>query len=1351
MPVKNLIPHFIQDQSLAGKTYGRMQAYTMFVDMSGFTALTETLMAQGARGAEQLSQALNDIFSPLVRLVYSRGGFIPYFAGDAFTAIFPANSPRVTATGFIQTAIIARDMFAGKELHLGAFSISIKIGLSFGNVEWGIVGGNRQAYYFRGLPVDRSAQGQSMAGKLEIVVDAALCKMLDGQGFSLSELSGGFKKLNDTPPVRLHPGKAAEMPELNEAVGLRFLPREVLDFNQSGEFRTVIAVFLSFDGVDNHELLDRFAGIALEQADNFSGYFKEIDFGDKGGVMVVFFGAPVSFENNVSRALEFFFALQAETEELRHSSPLQFKAGITIGTAYTGIVGGAERCQYAAVGNRVNLAARLMSHADWGEALVDNELRKNRQYRFYHKGDIKYKGIKGNVPTYLLLGRNLEYQHSFSGPLVGRTREMEQLLRFAEPLTKGVSPGTVVVYGEAGSGKSRLCFELRNSLQKSDLAEWYTCAADQILQKPLNAFLFFLRNYFDQSLEAAPRENRRRFEAGFDALIAELEQKKSPGYEFMQRELWRIRSVLAGLLGIHYPDSLWEQLDAKGRYENTTQAILHLLNVEAALQPFVLEIEDAHWLDDQSAELLHEIVRRLHKWPILILVTSRYRDDGKEPEILPEAAQVEQLVIRLSPLEAESVRRFAELHLQGKISPGFYEQLLRHTNSNPFYVEQVLEYCVERNLLRQENGVWHVTAEDIDLSGSIQSILTARIDRLSTLARETVKAAAVIGREFEVPVLNEVMIHQEDFLRAEGNSQTLLQEQIKTGERGQIWHALTELRYIFRHSLLREAAYNMQLRSRLSQLHALIAQAIEQLHTADLQERYADLAFHYEQAGIVGKTCEYLLKAADHARRNYQNKQALHYYDKLIALLPRKAEPEQVIKAHLRRGKILEQTGRWEECRQSYARALRTAQRTHQEAWLGQAHNHLGQVLLLLGDYTGAQKHFEKASELAEVQNDVIGQARVYGNLGNLFFRLGQYNRAKDYYTRSIAAARRSDPAAVGAQTVAHFALACMNQGDFDNAVNIIQEQIPHSRRLGDKPGMTSLYTNLGIIYFEKGDYDAALDSYRQGIALSEELGNKMFTAINTGCIGSVYERRGEYSKAMQHFVRDLELVEEMGDKQGIAIALTLIGELLSYMGEFGQAIDYLQKSIMICEELRYQKGLAKAINTLGDVFFYTGQHQRAIEYYDRAIEVSREIDAKAVLGISLVEKGAVLVETGRTEDLESIVSESLQIALSLRHGELEFEVRLLAAQLLNLQNQRDTAIQALQDLAKSPLPPEQEAALHYQLYRMSPDQDGLRRHALELYQRLCDQTPKYLFKARLSALGSEDDREEQKNIFFQQ
>ncbi len=1338
--MKNLIPHFIQEQYLKGKTKGRLQAYTLFADLSGFTALTEHLMAQGARGAEQLSLALNDIFGPLVRLVYSRGGFIPYFAGDAFLAIFPAHHPRATDTGFIQTAMMARDQFAGKGFHFGGFPISIKIGLSYGSVEWGIVGRQPQAFYFRGTPVAHCAEGQMKAGKLEIVLDEALHRLVEDNGFVCQDMGEGYKKLLGTPQVKTTPGKPVALPPIEERVCLQFLPSEVLRSNQQGEFRTVVAVFLAFAGADTHELLDRFATIVLNQTHNFSGYFKEIDFSDKGGLMAIFFGAPVSFENNVSRALECLYAIQTEAAPLRAQSPLQFKAGVTIGTAYTGIVGGVERCQYAAVGNRVNLAVRLMSQAHWGEVLVDNEIVKNRQYRFVHQGDIKYKGIKESVPTFLLQGRNLEYQQSSSGPLVGRAREMKALLDFAAPLFEGRCAGVALLLGEAGVGKTRLSHELRKAMLHNKVAKWYTGAADQILRKPLNAFQFFLRNYFDQSLEVAAQENRACFESRFEALVQALEQQRPPGHALLLRELQRLRSVLAALLGIYYPNSLWEQLDAKGRYDNTHQAILHLLTVESALHPFVLEIEDAHWLDEESAELLRDLARRLNRLPILLLITSRYLEDGREPELLPKELLAHQglpvLTLPVLPLDAEAVGHFAELHLHGKIAPAFHEQLLRHTNQNPFYVEQVLEYCIERNLLRQENGMWHVAAHDIDLSGSIQSILTARIDRLSALTRETVKAAAVIGREFEVPVLNEVMNHQEEFARANGNTQVLLQEQIKTAERGQIWQALTELRYIFRHSLLREAAYNMQLRSRLSQLHALIAQAIEQLHAHDLHERYADLAFHYEQAGIIEKTCEYLLKAADFARRNYQNQQALAYYDKLVQLLPRKADPVQVIKTHIRRGKVLEQIGRWDECRQSYARALRAAQRAQRPLLLGQALNHLGQVLLLQGDYAGALKHFRKAADLFETEHDAIGMARVYGNLGNLYFRQGQYQDAKQYFSRSISTARQADPGAISAQAVAQFALAYMNQGDYEQAVRTIEEQIPLSQQLQDKPGLASLYTNLGIIYFEKGDLERALHSHQEGLALSEALGNKMLMAINIGCTGSVYERRGNYTLAMQHFVRDLEIVEELGDKQGTAIALNLIGELLSYMGEFGQAIDYLQKSLMLCESLGYRKGHAKALNTLGDIFYFTGQFQRSLEYYNQAIELTRHIDAKWVLATSLMEKGMVLAELQQADTLQQVAGEVLEMANALNSNDLAFEAHILQAKAQHLQGYREQAIQTLQALDSRAHTLAQQAALCFERYLLMPHEEQLRLQALNLYQHLYEQTPKFLFKHRMEILN---------------
>jgi predicted ATPase len=210
------------------------------------------------------------------------------------------------------------------------------------------------------------------------------------------------------------------------------------------------------------------------------------------------------------------------------------------------------------------------------------------------------------------------------------------------------------------------------------------------------------------------------------------------------------------------------------------------------------------------------------------------------------------------------------------LHPDLLELLQRMTQGNPFYLEQMADYFREADLLKNTGGLLQLKNQDIQISDSVKQIMMARIDRLSGLVKETVKAAAVIGREFELPVLSAVMARQEEFVSKNGDLDLVLREQIQTAEKWQIWHAMNELRYIFRHSLLREAAYDMQLRTRLRELHQLIAEAIEQLYP-NSEERFVDLAFHYEQAEDEKKTNKFLEKAARYAQRNFLNRQALKY------------------------------------------------------------------------------------------------------------------------------------------------------------------------------------------------------------------------------------------------------------------------------------------------------------------------------------------------------------------------------------------------------------------------------------------------------------------------------------------
>ena len=1133
--MKNLIPHFIQNRFQEGFHHGYLKAYAMFVDLSGFTPLTEYLMREGNRGAEQLSIILNEIFGSLVDVVYAKGGFIPYFAGDAFTAIFPADHPQINSVHLVNTARLISDLSEKRAFRRGDFNIGIKIGLSYGDVEWGIVGKDCKTFYFRGGAIDKCAESQMRAKQQEIVLDEVLKRRLGDEAPVMNQVEAGFYKIENSGDQAEIPDLREALPPLSEEVAKCFLPDSVVEYAQDGEFRNIVSVFISFEGVDTHEKLDLFTSVVLDQMEKFSGYFKEIDFGDKGGVLCGFFGAPVSFENNVERALEFIAATEEELRSLQEHTSLQFRIGSTMGMAYAGIVGGEQRCQYAAVGNRVNLAARLMTYADWGELLMDEELQKARPFKFQHKGDIKYKGIKGSVPTFKLIGRNYEDRQAFSGKMVGRSEEIKQLKDYTTALIKNKKPGISYIYGEAGIGKSRLSHELKGWLRRRKLGQWHTSQADQILKKPFNPFIYFLKNYFYQSPDGSNSSNLINFNKQFNILLGNLDAATHRDKESVTKELIRTKSVLAALVGLTMEDSIWEQLDAKGRYQNTLAAINNLIIAESMTKFTIFELEDAHWLDDNSRELLYELVRNMQGRSILLLITSRYKDDGTKPLILNENLLVNlpftYLQIDLNILQPDAVRSFAEVNLGGKISEEFYEFLIRMTNSNPFYLEQVLEYFSESELLGVSNGQWHIKDQSIKLSSSINAILTARIDRLSTLVKETVKAAAVIGREFEVPVLTEVMSAQDLFGNQNGNSnaQHILKEQIQIAERGQIWLAMNELRYIFRHSLLREAVYSMQLRTRLRQLHRLIAEAIERIYSDKLEERYFDLAFHYEQASVTEKTCEYLKKAADYAKSNYQNQLALEYYEKLLKKLGRIKDSDRKIKTHLKRGKVLELIGQWDECEQAYVKALQLAKESRDVLMLGQANDSLGLLLLLKGDYQNAKDYLQKAAQLFDSIEDQTGIANVYGNLGNLYFRQGQYNEAKSYFEKSIRINNDLGRSTGIAQIVANLGLTYMNQGDFDEGIRWQKRQLKVCKESNDKQGMATLYTNIGIVYFEKGDYDEALKSFNLGLELSEELGNKLLTSIAIGCIGSVYERKGDYKKAMENFEWDLKLCEEIG------------------------------------------------------------------------------------------------------------------------------------------------------------------------------------------------------------------------------
>ncbi|GAK56713.1 guanylate cyclase [Candidatus Vecturithrix granuli] len=1173
--MRNLIPHFIQEQYQKQSYEGHFDALTMFVDVSGFTPMTQTLMKEGTEGAEILAEILNTVFDQMVNAVYERGGFISVFAGDAFTAVFPLQRDLLPDTTFVLQVLVCGEKIQAifrrhgiQKTRFGDFTLRVKVGISCGDVHWGIVGKEDKAYFFRGEAIDACAASEHHADKGDIIFDERVFQLIQPGTIESDLVAEGWyhlRKIRSSALRQISLPKLPRRPRLSKSIVSRFLPDAVINFKELGEFRPVVPIFISFDGISTIQELDDWTTIVLKNIKTFSGYFNHLDFGDKGGVVICGFGAPVVYEDMIDRALDFLLSLQKNLQGFRNLTNLRFRTGVTYGIAYAGIAGGQKRCEYTFYGEVVNLSARFMMKADWGEFFVSKAVvDKTTKFNFDDKGELSYKGIAEPVPTYKLIRRKSRImQQVFTGKMIGRREELQQLQDVMSPLFEHQFTGLAYIFGEAGMGKSRLAYALQEELAKRATINWFNCPADQILRKPFNPFTTFLTRYFEQWTENTEAENKARFEEKYTTLIEQCRETKNsalpPGkIDEHVKELIRTKSIIGAQIGLFWSESLWVQLDAKGKYENTLYAIKNFFLAQSLLKPVVIELEDGHWIDSDSLALLEVLTRNVADYPIFLITTLRYNDDGSKMTFGLKG--VKTLEIDLNYLSAEDVRLYAEAEFKGRISNELHALLVERTRGNPFYVQQMALYFVENTIVALQQGRWQLIAETLELPDTINAVLIARIDRLAQQVKELVKVAAVIGREFDVLLLSAVLKRDVVY-------------QVKVVEENQIWDELQELQYIFKHALIRDTAYQMQLRARLRELHQLTAEAMESVYAEKLAERYADLAFHYEKAEIKDKAINYLQKAGDQAKERYQNQQALDFYERLLTNLKGLEDlSDLAIATLLKKGEVLNLIGEWKECQRICEEAFHLAETRSDKRLMGQAKLLAGVIFQRTGGYDNAMMYFNQALELFEVIKDREGMGHVLKEMGIVY----------DY------------------------------QGDFDMAMKYYGKSLKISEELRDTLGIVKNTNNIGIIYYEiKGDYDAAMTWWQKSLQTSKDLGEKLERSRILNNMGECHRSQGHYEAAMAHYKKALTIHEELGDKLSIAIALGNIAHIYRAKGNYDTAMGTYNRAIIILRELSNKYFLSECLLGKADVLFLLQRYEEAQALNTEGLRIAEEISRK--------------------------------------------------------------------------------------------------------------------------------------------
>jgi class 3 adenylate cyclase/predicted ATPase len=1246
----------------------------LFADIAGFTPLTRAFAQTlgKKRGAEALLNLLNPLFEALIEPVHRYGGSVVGFAGDSIICWFDdhphlADHVEPAAMRAVAAGLAMQDgMTQFANVPTGTeISLSVKAGISAGPARRFLVGDPaiQRLDTLAGELLVRMASAEKQAQQGELVLSREVAVSL-GDGLRVKEWRDGERyAVIAGLAVEVEPSPWPPLPEevLPAEVSRQWMLPAVYDQLRSGadslgDLRPVTPLMLSFGGIDFDgdpaagEKLDAFISWVQRAIHHHGGVLLQLTIGDKGAFIYAPFGAPRAHENDPARAMQAALALRdLPTDLADFITPLQI--GLTRGEVWTGNCGGNGRYTYGVMGSDVNLAARLMSQAQPGQILVSGRMSQYPGFRLHPIGDLTVKGFEQPVPAYSLLGELLAEEQIFSTPMVGRKAELQQLVEFTQPLFDGKLAGTAIIYGEPGIGKSRLASALRQQLNQSGIS-WFIGQTDQILRQAFNPFVYWLKGYFAQSPDNTVEQNKTHFTDRLESLIVNLQSLAAPPQTLIA-ELTRTQSFLGALFGLHWGDSLYEQLDdPKLRYQNTLTAIKTLILAESRLRPVVVELQDGHWLDKSSRDLLLTISRQVSAYPLLIIITSRYHDDGSRPAFALDE-DMPTLTLDLDALSREALAEQAVAILDGSVAPELLTLLWERSHANPFFAEQMLLHFRETDALGQTAvGDWALITPPSDLPADVNAMLIARIDRLAQQVKQVVQVAAVLGREFDVQLLS-------DMLRAD------VLPEVQRAESEQIWALLHELQYIFKHALLRDAAYEMQLSVRLRDLHYLAAITTEQVYADQLPNYYDTLAYHYHATYQLGaetaleKAYEYLRKAGEVAQQNYANDTALEYYNKLLPLLTDDNEKTQI---HLKRGEVRQLLGNWNAAESDYRAALESAtayaalQATAQFAlgrlyrlrgeyapalnWLTQAqetHTHLNNTAGLAqalvetsilwenkSDYDQARAIAQTGLALAHQTSNAWVVAQALTSLGQVAFNQGNYAEARTLYAESLAIWRANENKRGSATALNDLAKISSIQGDDTTARALFEESLEMRRAIGDKKGMAASFNNLAIIARNQSDYARSLALHQASLELKRELGDKLGLATSLHNLGVVESDQGHHVAARVRFEQSLALGRELDDKNGVANALNSLGEVASDQEDHTEARKLYTESLALRREIGDKWGIATTLSNLGFTAYALGDYGAAQTLLTESLSLTQEIDVQRTLSFIQLVLGMV-------------------------------------------------------------------------------------------------------------------------------
>ena len=853
------------------------EAAVLFVDISGFTALVDLITTRfGDEGAERLQGLLNACFTPLVETVDRAGGQVLAFPGDAALCLWPLRE-----TGTLQHAVLRAAQCA---IHLrqqldGLSSVAgvqlrIRSAVTAGAIQASLVGGvdGRWHVVVRGPAIEQLGAAIGAAAPGDILLSAETRQVC--RQFAQGTERGQHWLLGGVTPSAVEQAALPEpfaWPDDGEIAGL--VPASVrarVDAGQQGwmsEFRVVTVLFIVIKQAPaDHAESQQAVHLIQASIQRFDGELNQVVFDDKGLTAVAVFGLfQQSHENDGSRAV----GAARELREALQAAAVDPRMGIATGRVFTGVRGGASREEFAVMGPVVVLAARLAGVAD--DILCDSVTQASAKASF-HFDQAPPKSLKGmglvsdlGRPSGALTGNDEAVDARRSTETIGRAAERARIEWRLAALAEHAAGAVMVIAGEPGIGKSVLIAATRGSAEHRGI-KCLLGAGDPI--QPLTTLRAW-RSIFTALLVGDQPGDALLIVDRLTALLGNQEADWFP--------------LLNPVLPIHLPETdRTSRLTAESRARTTRSLLVSLLQGFAAQGRLLVTIEDAHWIDSSSWDLIDEVIVRVPG--VLLILTTRLTQDS-DPHLakLMESQQVD--VISLAPMVASEISELVAARVgANRLSDDLARWIQQRCEGNPLFASEIALMLIEEGSAAVRDGTC-VLVDDgparslASLPDTVRGVIAVRIDRLRAEDQLTLKVAAVLGRQVDFEALRAISPLSEP----RDELMTRVMRVVTTG----LMSPPTgrALAFEFSHALVQEVAYDLLTFAQRRTLHQRAAENFEQQNDAASAALAPLLAHHWERAEVAAKAMLYLEQAGVHALLHASsNPEAEQFFTRLIRL-----------------------------------------------------------------------------------------------------------------------------------------------------------------------------------------------------------------------------------------------------------------------------------------------------------------------------------------------------------------------------------------------------------------------------------------------------------------------------------